>query len=94
MHAVLHVASASVTLAITALPALQLEMARQKIPGAAQGKAAQGLTEIGQPSIDWVALAQGMGLQHAVKASTAEGLAEAFSAALQHDGPSLIECLL
>lgn len=73
---------------------LQLEMARQKIPGGAQGRAAKGLTEIGQPSIDWVALAKGMGVQHAVKATTAEELATAFNAALQRDGPSLIECLL
>lgn len=73
---------------------LQLEMARQKIPGGAQGRVAKGLTEIGQPAIDWVALAQGMGVQHAVKAATAEELADALKAALQHSGPSLIECLL
>lgn len=73
---------------------LQLEMARQKIPGGGQGKAARALTEIGQPCIDWVALAHGTGVQHAVKAATAQELADAFSAALQHTGPSLIECLL
>lgn len=73
---------------------LQLEMARQKIPGGAQGKAAKALTEIGQPAIDWVALAQGMGVQHAVKAATAEELADAFKTALQRSGPSVIECIL
>ena len=70
---------------------MQLELARQKIPAS---KAAHALTDIGTPSIDWVALAQGMGVQQASRAHTSEDLAVAISQALMHKGPTLIECLL
>jgi len=73
---------------------LQLELVRQKIPNSRQGKASQGLTDIGHPSIDWVALAKGMGVHQAVRAHTAAELATALDEALDNAGPNLIECLL
>lgn len=57
------------------------------------GKAARALTEIGSPAIDWVALAQGMGVP-AQRAATCEELAAALAAALARQGPSLIEAAL
>ncbi len=73
---------------------LQLELARQKIPQRGQATASQALTDIGSPCIDWGLLAGGMGVQHAVKACTAEELATALNQALLCKGPTLIECLL
>ena len=73
---------------------MQLEIARQKIPEGGQGKASKELTDIGRPTIDWVALAQGMGVHHAVRSSTCEELQCALESALAYRGPSLIECVI
>ncbi|DBA95904.1 TPA: hypothetical protein ACH3X1_001437 [Trebouxia sp. C0004] len=73
---------------------LKLELARQKIPHRGQATASQALTDIGSPCIDWVLLAGGMGMQHAVKACTVGELAIALNQALLCKGPTLIECLL
>ncbi|PRW56678.1 decarboxylase [Chlorella sorokiniana] len=71
---------------------LKVELARERITPS-NGKAAKALTEIGSPAIDWVALAQGMGVP-ASRATTCEELAAAMSAALARPGPSLIEAVL
>ena len=52
------------------------------------------MTDIGHPAIDWTALAKGMGVQHATRANTSEDLQLALQRAIDHKGPSLIECVL
>lgn len=73
---------------------LKLEIARQKIPKGGPGKASQDLTDIERPAIDWVALAKGMGVRNAVSIHTSEDLGSALRQALDHSGPSVIECNL
>jgi len=57
------------------------------------GVAAKGLLNIGDPNIDWVQLARGLGLP-AVRCTDAEGFDSAFEAAMGQTGPSLIEVAL
>ncbi|PSC72378.1 acetolactate synthase large subunit [Micractinium conductrix] len=71
---------------------LKVEMARERITPST-GKAARALTELGTPPIDWVSLAQGMGVPGS-RAATCEELAAALTAALARQGPSLIEAAL
>jgi acetolactate synthase-1/2/3 large subunit len=72
---------------------LKVEMAKQRITPAS-GKAARALTELGQPRIDWVALAGGMGVV-ASRVKTAQEFEEQLKVALKKkDGPSLIEACL
>jgi acetolactate synthase-1/2/3 large subunit len=59
----------------------------------APGAAAASLLDLGDPRIDWVKLASGLGLA-AVRAETAEGFDAAFAAAMAQTGPSLIEVVL
>ncbi len=75
---------------------LKLELALQRVAAAgatSAGAASRSLTDIASPTIDWVALAQGMGVP-GVRCATAGELADALAAALQRSGPSLIEALL
>ena len=63
-------------------------------PSRSGGRAAQALTELGDPPLDWVALATGLGVP-ASRATTAEELAAAVAAGLARTGgPTLIEALL
>ena len=72
---------------------LKVEMAKQRITPS-NGPAAKSLTDISNPVIDWVKLAQSMGVA-ASKADTCEQLAAQLAAALdQHQGPHLIEASL
>jgi len=71
---------------------LKVEMAKQRI-SPSNGPAAKALTDISNPPIDWVMLAQGMGVA-ATRADTCEQLAEQLAAALDRPGPSLIEAAL
>ncbi|HWT23621.1 MAG TPA: thiamine pyrophosphate-dependent enzyme, partial [Solirubrobacteraceae bacterium] len=57
------------------------------------GAEARGLTGLGEPPLDWVALAQGMGVPGA-RAATAEDLADALARALREPGPHLVEMAL
>jgi acetolactate synthase-1/2/3 large subunit len=50
----------------------------------------QSMMELNNPSIDWVQIAEGMGVA-AVAVSTAEAFHEAFEAAMAQSGPRLIE---
>ena len=59
----------------------------------AAGPAASGLLDLGDPRIDWVSLASGLGLP-AVRCATAESFDAAFAAAMGQKGPSLIEVQL
>ena len=52
------------------------------------------MTDIGRPVSDWTALAAGMGVQRATRAYTSGDLQLALQHAIDHKGPSLIECVL
>ncbi|HEY2525991.1 MAG TPA: thiamine pyrophosphate-dependent enzyme, partial [Candidatus Binataceae bacterium] len=70
---------------------LQVELARAGItePGAV----ARSLTSLGNPNLDWVALAQGMGVP-GVRVETAEALSKELERALAEPGPRMIEMLM
>src|SRR5262245_66374816 len=81
---------ATVILANRSYAILQFEMARV---GADAGEAVRDLLEIGRPSLDFVGLAQSMGVP-ARRVDTAPALATAISQALAEPGPHLIEAVL
>ncbi len=70
---------------------LQFELARAGV--AEPGPKATSLTELSQPPLDWVALAQGFGLPGR-RVERAEDLVRALEAALAEPGPHLIEAVL
>ncbi|HUN70293.1 MAG TPA: acetolactate synthase large subunit [Burkholderiales bacterium] len=58
--------------------------------GAQPGPASKELFDLSRPSLDWVKLAGGMGME-AVRVETLEGFADAFRSACARRGPFLIE---
>ena len=58
--------------------------------GAQPGPASKELFDLSRPSLDWVKLAGGMGME-AVRVETLEGFADAFRSACARHGPFLIE---
>jgi acetolactate synthase-1/2/3 large subunit len=70
---------------------LNIEMMRT---GAGQaGPQAAKLLELGDPAIDWVSLAKGLGVP-AVRCTTAEEFDKAFAAAMANRGPMFIEAVI
>lgn len=71
---------------------LEIEAVRT---GVAKGAGAdlKAMTDIGNPDLDWVALATGMGVP-ATKAETAEEFEKQFKAAIEDKGPHLIEAVI
>jgi acetolactate synthase I/II/III large subunit len=70
---------------------LNIEMMRT---GAGQaGPQAAKLLELGNPAIDWVSLAKGLGVP-AVRCATAEDFDKAFAAAMASRGPMFIEAVV
>ena len=67
---------------------LQLELTR--VGASAAGPKARSLLDLSNPDIDFVAIAQGLGVP-ATRATTAEELAAQFSAAIAEPGPHLID---
>jgi acetolactate synthase-1/2/3 large subunit len=57
------------------------------------GKRALSMLEIGNPSLDWVALAKAQGVESA-RATDLDGLARDLTAAIKQRGPKLIEVAL
>jgi len=57
------------------------------------GRNARRMLDLDDPSLDWVSLARGMGVE-AGRADTAEGFADQLRAALAQRGPFLIEAVL
>ena len=57
------------------------------------GPRGQSMFDIGNPDLDWVKLAEGMGVE-AVRAESHAALAAAFKAAMGQRGPRLIEAVL
>jgi acetolactate synthase-1/2/3 large subunit len=70
---------------------LEHELTRVGADG--DGKRAGQLLDLGGPNLDFVALAQGMGVP-ATRATTAEELADQLRAALAEPGPHLIAAML
>lgn len=58
--------------------------------GAQPGPASNELFDLGRPDLDWVQLAQGMGVE-AARVETLEGFSDRFRAVLARRGPFLIE---
>lgn len=57
------------------------------------GQHARSLFSLGDPVLDWVKLAEGMGV-HAVRCDTTQGFADVFKAALREPGPHMIEAVI
>ncbi|MCB1646592.1 MAG: acetolactate synthase large subunit [Pseudomonadales bacterium] len=70
---------------------LQIELAR--VGAQTMNKKTLDMLDIGNPDLDFVALAQGMGIT-AHKASTIEQFNESFETAMRTQGPCLIEAVL
>jgi acetolactate synthase-1/2/3 large subunit len=70
---------------------LQIELVRAGI--GEPGPAARALTNLGEPALDWVELATGMGVP-AVRAETADAMVRELRRALAEPGPHLIEAVL
>lgn len=58
--------------------------------GAQPGRASDALFDLGRPTLDWVKLSEGMGVE-ATRVDTLESFADAFTAAASQRGPRLIE---
>jgi acetolactate synthase I/II/III large subunit len=70
---------------------LRIELAR--VGATAGGPKAMSMFDLGDPALDWVQLAEGMGVE-AVRVDTAEAFASAFSSAVSSRGPRLIEAVI
>lgn len=70
---------------------LNIEMERTAAGDA--GPRAASLLDLGNPEIDWVALAQGLGVE-AIRCDTAASFDEAFSRAMRQHGPMLIQAVI
>lgn len=72
---------------------LEMEFARTGARGGSPGPKAGSTLDIGGPDMDFVAMAQGMGVQ-ASRATTAGEFNEQFQAAMQARGPRLIDAMV
>lgn len=70
-----------------------LEHELQKVGAASDGERARALLDLGGPALDFVSLAQGMGVP-ATRATTAEELADQLRQALAEPGPHLVVAVL
>ncbi|MBP6724873.1 MAG: acetolactate synthase large subunit [Halioglobus sp.] len=72
---------------------LEMEFARTGARGGKPGPNAASVLDIGDPDMDFVAIAAGMGVQ-ASRATTAEEFNQQFAAAMQARGPRLIDAVV
>ena len=72
---------------------LELEFSRTGARGGTPGPKAASMLDVGTPDMDFVAMAQGMGVT-AVRATTAEEFNEQFAAAMERRGPRLIDAII
>ncbi|RBY89401.1 acetolactate synthase large subunit [Blastococcus sp. TF02A-30] len=70
-----------------------LEHELEKVGASSDGERARKLFDLGGPALDFVSLAQGMGVP-ATRATTAEELADQLRTALAEPGPHLIDAVL
>lgn len=61
--------------------------------GANPGPTAMNMLDLGNPDLDWVRLAEGMGVE-AARTESLDGLADLLAASLGRNGPFLIELLV
>ncbi|MNE92310.1 putative acetolactate synthase large subunit IlvX [compost metagenome] len=61
--------------------------------GASAGKTAMDMLDIGNPDLDWVRMAEGMGME-AARAESMERFNELFAMANARPGPFLIELVI
>jgi acetolactate synthase I/II/III large subunit len=72
---------------------LEMEFARTGARGGIPGPNAASMLAIGQPDMDFVSMAQGMGVR-ASRATTAEEFNDQFEKAMHESGPRLIDALV
>ena len=72
---------------------LELEFARTGARGGKPGPKAADMLHIGNPDLDFVDIARGMGIE-AVRATTAEEFCTAFATAMAEHGPRLIDAVV
>jgi len=70
---------------------LNVEMGRVGVDDL--GAAARSLLDLHDPTLDWVKLAEGMGVE-AARAETTERFADLFTSAMKTRGPRLIEAVI
>jgi acetolactate synthase I/II/III large subunit len=70
-----------------------LNVELKRVGATGRGPKALSMLDLHNPVLDWVALAQGMGVE-ASRAETAEAFADQFAAAMAGRGPRLIEAVL
>jgi len=70
---------------------LQIELMR--VGAQAAGPKALSMLDLGDPELNWVQLATGMGVE-AVRVETVEAFTDAFASAMGQRGPRLIEVML
>jgi acetolactate synthase-1/2/3 large subunit len=70
---------------------LNIEM--QRTHAGVAGPSARKLLDLGDPNVDWVSLAKGLGLP-AVLCTAAEDFERVFEGAMGHRGPMLIEAVI
>ncbi|MEP5766425.1 MAG: acetolactate synthase large subunit [Halieaceae bacterium] len=72
---------------------LELEFSRTGARGGVPGPKAASMLDIGSPDMDFVAMAEGMGVK-ASRATTAEEFNAQFAAAMEQSGPCLIDAVI
>lgn len=96
----MHCIANHVALCLQCVRRAQVECARQRLPPA--GPATRSLTSLSNPCLDWVSLAQGMGVP-AVQVATMEHLRDVLTAAIEQRrgsgpgrvrGPYLIQAMI
>ena len=70
-----------------------LNMELDRVGASAGGEQAKRMLDLGRPTLDFVSLARGMGVE-ASRATTAEEFTEQFTAALARRGPTVIEAVV
>jgi acetolactate synthase I/II/III large subunit len=70
-----------------------LNMELNRVGAVATGEKAKAMLDLSDPDLDFVKLAQGMGLE-ATRADTADGFTEALERSFETPGPSVIEAMI
>jgi acetolactate synthase-1/2/3 large subunit len=65
----------------------------KRVGASGEGARAASMFDLENPSLDWVALATGMGVD-AVRVESRGSFEDAFAAAMQHRGPKVIEAVI
>jgi acetolactate synthase-1/2/3 large subunit len=71
-----------------------LNMELDRVGASAGGERARAMLDLRGPDLDFVSLARGMGVEHATRATTADELVEQLGAALEVEGPAVIEAVV